>query len=1003
MKTFVPFVVKNKKIMNLKNLKIGTQLKLGFIILLALIATLGAVSYFQSSQIHLQTENMYLHPLKTRRALEEIRNSVLFMRINIRDFLLAEDSKARQNILNEMAVNQSYVPIEIQKLRQCYLGPQADIDDFFREFTKWVSIRETTIRIVDSGRLEEARLRHVSGGIAPVQALKTLNSLQKISDFAISKGDELYSNSKTLSDTLNKRLVLLVLSILLVSILINYALLRNIRKPIDELTHAALRFHDGDMNVRSAYQSENELGELSASFNTLAEGIQTKTDLDEKFATLAALMLSEYDIKKFFQTTLNSLAEYTGSQMAAIYLLSNDKKTFDHFESTGLDGNARKSFAADRFEGEFGAALSSRKVQHIKNIPADTRFIFHTVSGKFIPREIITLPILANNEVVAIISLASVSAYGQQSIQLIDRILVTLCARVEGILAYHKIKEFLEKLEVQNRELEAQKTELVSQSAELIEQNTELEMQKKQLNEASQLKTNFLSNMSHELRTPLNSVIALSGVLNRRLSKKIPDEEYGYLEVIERNGKHLLSLINDILDISRIEAGREELEIAKFDINGLISELVSMIHPQAEQKNILLLHSDKDSTLHITNDSGKCRHILQNLISNAVKFTEKGKVEVIAKQSGKNIIIRVIDSGIGISENHLPHIFDEFRQADGSTSRRFGGTGLGLAIAKKYANLLGGTITVKSEPSKGSEFTFTLPLQYAAENRIIDTRKAPEFMYEIKGVSAKLPSSSNNKTILLVEDSEPAIVQIKDFLEESGYHILVARNGGEALGIIAQTIPDAIILDLMMPEIDGFEILKTIRNAETTAHIPVLILTAKHITKEELKFLKRNNIHQLIQKGDVNRSELQNAVSTMVNPKTEVDVKPKRELQTIKGKPVLLVIEDNPDNMLTVKALLADNYTVLEAVNGNEGIAMARKHKPHLILMDIALPDLDGIAAFKIIRNDTQLQHIAVIALTASAMTSDRESILAHGFDAYIPKPIDEKVFFKTINEVLNG
>jgi len=247
-----------------------------------------------------------------------------------------------------------------------------------------------------------------------------------------------------------------------------------------------------------------------------------------------------------------------------------------------------------------------------------------------------------------------------------------------------------------------------------------------------------------------------------------------------------------------------------------------------------LLHTGKASRLPITSDADKCRHILQNLVANAVKFTEKGKVDIVALQTDRHLTISVIDTGVGIAQNHIDHIFDEFRQADGSTSRKFGGTGLGLAIAKKYATLLGGTITVNSTPGKGSEFMLTLP-----------------------------NSPSSVKTILLVEDSEPAIIQIKDFLEESGYEILVARDGGEALGIIAKTLPDAMILDLMMPGIDGFEVLKTLREAEATAHIPVLILTAKHITREELQFLKRNNVHQLIQKGDVNRKELLNAIATM--------------------------------------------------------------------------------------------------------------------------------------------
>lgn len=989
--------------MKVLDLKIGTQLKLGFAALLLFVIILGAMSYFQSDQLHLQTETMYNHPLKVRRAIGELRADILAIRVNMKDIILVTDKKEIAFDLNQMELSKTNAFEQIDILYSQYLGPRADVDSVKQEFIVWNSVREETIRLLHAGKKQEAAGRTAIFGVGGKQAEKVLTALHKIDVFAMNKGGELYATSKELNDSLNNQLFLLVGIIVLLSLAIIYILLRNIRKPLAVMTDAMQRFHAGDMNARISWESKNEFGVLSASFNTLAESIQIKTDLDGKFSALASLMLSEYDMKRFFQATLNALAAHTGSQIAAIYLLSDGKRTFEHFESIGVDDTARQSFAADRFEGEFGAVLSTRKVQHIKSIPEDTRFVFNTVSGRFIPREIITLPILADNEVVAVISLASVSAYSQQSIQLIDRILVTLCARVEGILAYHKMREFSGKLEQQNLELESQKSELSSQSAELTEQNAELEMQKTQLNEASRQKTAFLSNMSHELRTPLNSVIALSGVLNRRLAKKIPDEEYSYLEVIERNGKHLLSLINDILDISRIEAGREEIEITKFNANSVIADVVSIIHPQAQQNNIELVYSEGDTNLPVTGDIDKWRHILQNIISNAVKFTEKGKVEITTRQSAKNLTITVTDTGIGISEDHLPHIFDEFRQADSSTSRRFGGTGLGLAIAKKYANLLGGTITVKSVLGKGSEFTLTLPLRYAEKNRIVKPETSTDFKYAIKQTPHKPVSGAPLKTILLVEDSEPAIIQMKDILGESGYRILVARNGGEALGIIAQTIPDALILDLMMPGIDGFEVLRTIREAEQTAHIPVLILTAKHIIKEDLKFLRRNNIHQLIQKGDVNRNELLNAVAGMVSPQTTETKKTRQELQTIEGKPVVLVVEDNPDNMITVKALLADRYTVIEAVNGNEGVEMAKKYQLNLILMDIALPEMDGIEAFKTIRKLPKLQHIPIIALTASAMTSDREAILAFGFDAYIAKPIDERVFFKTINETLYG
>jgi CheY-like chemotaxis protein len=265
------------------------------------------------------------------------------------------------------------------------------------------------------------------------------------------------------------------------------------------------------------------------------------------------------------------------------------------------------------------------------------------------------------------------------------------------------------------------------------------------------------------------------------------------------------------------------------------------------------------------------------------------------------------------------------------------------------------------------------------------------------------PKHNKTKTILLVEDSEPAIIQLKDLLEEQEINILVARDGGEALAYIAHTTPDAMILDLMMPGIDGFQVLELVRASEKTAHLPVLILTSKLVTKTELGKLKENNIHQLIRKGDVNPEELMNAVNTMLAGKSQPAEGPREVKQAGDSTPVVLIVEDNPDNMLAAKSLLEGKFVVIEARDGFEGVKRAKEFKPDFIFMDIELPGMNGIEAFKNIRQDPELLHIPVIALTASAMAHDQETILAHGFDAYVAKPIDETVFFTVINKTLYG
>ncbi len=752
------------------------------------------------------------------------------------------------------------------------------------------------------------------------------------------------------------------------------------------------------------------MGVLATSFNILADTIQAELQARENSTGIAdgiaAVTLRGGELHSFCRDLLVVLLQYTGSQVGVVYFLNAQKTEFSLFESIGLSGSARPSFSATRYEGEFGTALATRQIQHITDIPEDTVFILSAVSGEILPKDILTIPILFGTEVVAIVSLASVRAYPAPALHLIDDSWGIITARLNGLLGFQKIQEFSETLEEQNRELNEKSRELALQADELREHNIELDIQKKQLDETNRAKTVFLSNMSHELRTPLNSVIALSGVLNRRLKGTIPEEEYSYIDVILRNGRHLLALINDILDIARIESGREDISLRTFPVPELASTVVERIGPQAVEKGIALQNLVSQDLPLMTSDFAKCQHILENLIANAIKFTEKGEVTISATVAGDEVHISVADTGIGIPEDRIEIIFDEFRQADERVARQYGGSGLGLSIANKYAILLSGSISVESTPGKGSTFTLILPLRItlplpgtpegAAEWGFTGHREAAHPPTEHSGVG---------KTLLVVEDSEPAIIQIKDLLEEEGYRIRVARNGKEALKEINNELPDAMILDLMMPEVDGFTVLRMIRSGEQTVRIPVLILTAKHITKDELSFLEGNGIHQLIQKGDIDRSSLLATVGRMVSgPMEQVSPKPARSpRQGVRDRPVILIVEDNPDNMMTAKALLREHYTPIGAADGQSGIDLTRREKPDLVLLDISLPGIDGFEVCRILKQDPELRHIPVIALTARAMRGDRADILSRGFDGYISKPVDAELLEQTIRRTLYG
>jgi signal transduction histidine kinase/CheY-like chemotaxis protein/HAMP domain-containing protein len=989
----------------LKDLKIGTQLKIGLGTILVFVVLLGAMAWFQTHSVWQEAKGLYEHPLQVRTAAAEIKFDILAMHRGMRDLVVTSNEQERLSILQSIDVYEANAYRQFAILYDRFLGPREEVDEAYNSLVQWKAIRDETVRLLREGKVAEAADRTKLTGAGGNHVNHLIGEIKDVSDFARRRGEQFFLAAQGHKDVLMMRLEMVLGTILLLSVGIGYVLLKGIKDPLKELASVTDQYRQGNLEARNRYTSANEFGSLAAAFNALADTVQTEIGSKENVGRIADVMLREEELRSFSQELLKTLMKRTGSQIGAVYLLNEQKTFFEHFESIGLAAHARGSFSAEEREGEFGAALATRQIQRVQDIPKDTHFTFSTVSGDLRPEEIMTIPVLSGQGVVAMISLAGVRKYDEPSVRLVNDVWSVMTARFNGVLAFRQIREFSEKLERQNRELEDQKRELAVQADELSEQNRELEMQKRQLDEVNRLKTSFISNMSHELRTPLNSVIALSGVLNRRLAKVIPEEEYSYLEVIERNGKHLLALINDILDLARIEAGSEELSLHRFSVRQIAGEIQEMLEPQAREKNIAIINSVGDGLPFITSDRDKLRHILQNIVANAVKFTDAGQVEISAVQSENEIRISVTDTGIGIQEDRLTYIFDEFRQADESTSKRYGGTGLGLAIAQRYATLLGGHVAVESKPGKGSTFTLTLAITIDAPGLGRKTEGITPYAALAGSIGQPAAAGAQGRRILLVEDSEPIIIQMKDILTAHGYHVVVARNGREALEHIEKDVPDAMILDLMMPEVNGFEVLARIRNGEKTTHLPVLVLTAKHVTREEFGFLKGNHIHQLIQKGDINRTDLLAAVAGMVTPRRveKGSSQDKTGRNQPRETPVILVVEDNPDNRLTARALLKDLYRVIEAEDGKAGIEQALAHKPDLILMDISLPVMDGILALKGIRAEETLRKIPVIALTASAMKGNREEILAHGFDGYIAKPIEGQAFLEMIREKLHG
>lgn len=971
--------------MRLQNMKIRTRLLIGFGVILLFVIILGTIAFIQTGRIWQNVNELYNHPFTVITTVKDIQNNVNAIDHTIKDMLRSEDQSEIERAVHEIAVNEVESFKLFDHLRERYLGKKETLDEAYIAFRDWKFIRDEVIRLKKEGSLSLAQQAEKRSA---EQFELIRSNMSVIREFALKKAASFYLNAEKEKNNLNIQLVTAFVSIIVLLLFIFFIIMKGITSPLKELVQVADKYRDGQYTARSRLISSNEIGLLSAAFNRMADSVNSQMIIKNSIKAISDAIIGKEELSSFGKALLSVILTETDSNIGAIYLLNDKERVFEHYESIGLSKDKIKSFSADTNEGEFGAALYEKKTIRISGIPDDTIFDFSTVAGVFRPREIITIPIMHQNKVVAIISLAAIKEYSQEILEIISISEKNLTAGINSILAFERIREYSaqlniqnEQLEEQSKELRTQTEELQAQTNELQEQNVELDQQKRQITAANRLKSEFLSNMSHELRTPLNSVIALSGILNKRLFKKVPDEEYSFLEIIERNGRNLLALINDILDLSRIEAGKAELQYTKFSINDIVVPILSTLQQQINSKNIDVRNNVGAETPMITSDSAKVHHILQNLIGNAVKFTEKGRVEISAKQINSELYIYVKDTGIGIPANELLYIFEEFRQVDGSASRRHEGTGLGLSIADKYSKLLSGRIEVVSTLGEGSLFTFILPLEpheKPAMVSISDRYSGSQANFSFLSVSF---AEAGAKTILIIEDSEPAIIQVSEILKDQGYRVDVARSGEEALSAVKLKIPDGIILDLMMPGMDGFEVLEAIRGTKATATIPVLILTAKYLSGSELKRLTENNIHQLIQKGDISKNELISEVNKMLNRQN------------------ILIIDNNSDDIKTVKALFGKKYGIAEALEGYDGIAKAKVMKPEIILLEISLSGIDGFKVLDEIRKDESLKHTPVIALTARAMKGDREQILGYGFNGYISKPVDSNLFEKELEK----
>jgi signal transduction histidine kinase/CheY-like chemotaxis protein len=897
---------------------------------------------------------------------------------------------------------------------------------------------------------------------------------------------------------------------------------------------------------------------------------------------LAEALGGEQPLDDLGNSALRFLAEYIGARSAAIFI--RDGQGFRRRGTYGVPASASIPERFDLADGLLGQAASDRRNFLVESLP-DGYLTYGSALGEAKPASLLIANAYADGAVNAVIEFGLAGGDHADAQELMKRIAGQLGVSIRSGKYRARLQELLEEtqqqaeeLQTQSEELRASNEELETQSqqlqdaaarletqqSELEQTNSQLEEQARQLEiqrddlarsqaslrnqagdleQASRYKSEFLANMSHELRTPLNSLLIMARLLAENRMGNLTADQVKHAETIETSGNDLLTLINDILDISKIEAGKLELQPRRIAIPPLLGKLEAVFGASAKAKGLAFRTACEDGAAEIESDPQRLEQILKNFLSNAIKFTEKGEVSLeVGPRGDGRLAFTVRDTGVGIAPEQQQAIFDAFRQADGTISRKYGGTGLGLSISRELSRLLGGEIVVESEPGQGSAFAIVLPVRFEAQLLQQAGEAPPPHAQAHRPALAKPQSarpvsprsgpapeddrerlSGESRVILIVEDDPVFAGILCEIAHEQGFQCLIAGTADEGALLARQYVPNAVILDMNLPDHTGLSVLDRIKRDVRTRHIPVHVVSVdddsraalssgaigylfKPVRREQLIAMleslearmsqrmrrvlvveddkqQAESVRLLLASRDVETVEAHSAaacfdmlgretfdcmvldlnlpdssgldllerlsadesvgfppvivytgrdlsadeelrlrkysksiivkgarsperlldevtlflhqvVSELPEPQQQLIVKSLNRDSTLEGRQIL-VVEDDIRNIYALTSILEPHgVNVRIARNGLEALdaldeAAANSHRVDLVLMDIMMPEMDGLTATREIRTRPWGRDLPVIALTAKAMARDQQECLNAGANDYLAKPLD--------------
>ncbi|MEO6188441.1 MAG: response regulator [Ginsengibacter sp.] len=803
---------------------------------------------------------------------------------------------------------------------------------------------------------------------------------------------------------------------------------------INSIEKVADQISKGNYKIRLDQITQDGLGSLAGSVNNMATSLQTSFDLLEEnewmqkgVASLNQTMVGEKPVEKLANDLLENIVEFTESQIGALYLVE-DGNVLRLVGRYALEGDAK--IILRNGEGVAGQCWQSGKPILIEGIMPDEAHTINYASGKTKPRNIIAVPIKKDNTILGVVELGSIHIFSSSQKGFLSNISSNLGIGIYTAQNRRRLQELLEQTQAQAEELQTQQSELEGMNSELEaqsqklmaseeelrvqqeelmqsnqeleertqlleernlliqERNFEVQQKSKELEQSSKYKSEFLANMSHELRTPLNSILLLSKLMSE--SESLEKEYIEYADVIQSSGQGLLSLIDEILDLSKIEAGKMQLELADISIEGVVNDMQSLFQPLAKNKNLTLNIEVMDGTPAVLHtDKMRLEQVLKNLLSNAIKFTPTGDVTLTIKNDATNnrVLFTVKDTGIGIADDKLKLVFEAFQQADGSTRRRFGGTGLGLSISRELAKLLKGEISLTSQEGVGSEFTISIPVHIdqvvnEPENLAFDKSKfsvnviaeTPTPSFVVDHIPGEVADDRNNigegdRIILIVEDDTSFAKILLDYTRKKNYKGIVAVRGDEGVELANRFKPLAILLDIQLPVMDGWQVMEALKSNTATRHIPVHIMSSLKVKKESLlkgaiDFIEKpfalKNMQQIFQK-------LEEALSR--HPKK------------------VLIVEENRQHAKALSYFLsANNINTNIEDNVEKSIEALQNHDIDCVILDMGLPDKNAYNTLETIKKTKGLENLPIIVFTGKNLSIGEERRIKKYADSIVVK-----------------